>query len=480
MMCGRCQLLLNTYVHPDGSTEYEHTRIWEEHDHEPVPVPATGRLDSLSCDFCGQRGPKYFYVADSDIEARFGNKVIEYGRIWSACVDCDVFLRRGDLVGLGQHCRGIHRSDQLIIKAIERERGRPVTPQEMASVAADRDRVHALFLSANPRRSLIPPPPPPPRPLTPSRLPRVQDRLVQYWSGDVVRSVLDTPKLPESVLIPGEDLDSARFCHLLDRVSTQAANRFCDRMVHATTEAGLYWSSSEFTALAVGAGAKLPDLSVTADEMPEPHGLIVYADPVAAIKGDKLVVALGWTTVPGGVWCVLYGQPEQVFPDIDRGKLRADMGFLSAMSLGGGLQFGLHLRPDEDASGKVRAGVEVWATLLATWFLMRQPGVAAVTDHVLEKKETARYRRAGRPTPRVRLVDLRRQPSREQAGGDPTGRTFHYSVRFLVGGKTGGFWRDQAYGPGRSLRYRRWIAPFLKGPQDAPLQPTPPVVNILR
>ena len=32
-----------------------------------------------------------------------------------------------------------------------------------------------------------------------------------------------------------------------------------------------------------------------------------------------------------------------------------------------------------------------------------------------------------------------------------------------------GHWRNQPYGVGHSLRRLQWIAPFIKGPEDAPL-----------
>jgi hypothetical protein len=479
MMCGRCQLVLNVFTHPDGSKEYQHSRIWEDHDHEPIPVPATGGAAGLTCDFCGEYGPKYLYEGSADLEMRGDDQVWGFGRNWVACVACDRFLRRGDLDGLGHHCSASSRADGIIQKKLERDRGHSLTVAELASISARRDYFHRAFWSTRPRRSLIPPPPPPPAALTPNRLPRVRDRLVEYWRGDIIRATIGDRTLPEPVALPGEDLGSADFSVVADHIPQPAVDAFCDRMARSTADAELYWISTEFSSLAVGAGAKLPDLSITAVELPAPHGLVVYAEPIMSVGEGLLVVAVGWTTVPGGVWSTLYAQPEQTFPDIDREELRQRIGFLTALGPGGGLPFGLHHRPDGRTSVASRNGAAAWATVLSTWFLMSQPGVATVTNHAMDKKAAAPYRRAARPVPVVRLVDLRRQAASTKSG-DGTGRTFHYSVRFVVGGKTGGFWRDQAYGPGRSLRYRRWIAPYLKGPQGAPLQPAPPVVNVLR
>ncbi|NUT34497.1 MAG: hypothetical protein HOV79_15615 [Hamadaea sp.] len=35
-----------------------------------------------------------------------------------------------------------------------------------------------------------------------------------------------------------------------------------------------------------------------------------------------------------------------------------------------------------------------------------------------------------------------------------------------------GHWRNQAYGPARTLRRPQWIKPFLKGPDGAPISTT--------
>ena len=110
---------------------------------------------------------------------------------------------------------------------------------------------------------------------------------------------------------------------------------------------------------------------------------------------------------------------------------------------------------------------------------MAQDGIAEQTPVELDRKERKAHARKhpGTAPPSVRLVDLRRRPhAAPTAGpaGERAGRV--YTVRWLVRG----FWKDQPYGPKRSLRKRIYIAPHLAGPDGKPLKPTTPVVRVLR
>lgn len=72
-------------------------------------------------------------------------------------------------------------------------------------------------------------------------------------------------------------------------------------------------------------------------------------------------------------------------------------------------------------------------------------------------------RRVERELPGFRMLSLSTGASVEQRG-DGTG-TVDWSRRWMVRGH----WRLQPYGPGRSLRKSRWIDPYVKGPEDKPL-----------
>lgn len=72
-----------------------------------------------------------------------------------------------------------------------------------------------------------------------------------------------------------------------------------------------------------------------------------------------------------------------------------------------------------------------------------------------------------RPDPMARTVKMLvlREPPKSSGSGGGEGGSGRYSHRFVVRG----FWRNQPCGPGNSERRLTWVAPFIKGPEGAPL-----------
>lgn len=96
------------------------------------------------------------------------------------------------------------------------------------------------------------------------------------------------------------------------------------------------------------------------------------------------------------------------------------------------------------------------------------------TRPVREYQRGGKRTRRGRHRPRklgdVRVVKLRRaEPvaDRDRVTGEGAGRT--YSHRWIVGGGTGGFWRNYHVGPGRRQTRPTWVSPYVAGPDDKPL-----------
>lgn len=120
---------------------------------------------------------------------------------------------------------------------------------------------------------------------------------------------------------------------------------------------------------------------------------------------------------------------------------------------------------DEDyaravAEGKeVVGGTNVARLVLAAWMLMQQT-LVSTTEAPLDRAHRKMAKRMGIPA-RVTVVMLRRHEGTRREG-----ETYvEWSHRWIVRGH----WRWQACGPGRLERRRIWIAPFVKGPDDAPL-----------
>jgi hypothetical protein len=105
-----------------------------------------------------------------------------------------------------------------------------------------------------------------------------------------------------------------------------------------------------------------------------------------------------------------------------------------------------------------------WASLVfAAFRLATQAGLADTREERTARPERRRTQRAGLPERDVHTVRLRhsdRDGSHGQAGG---GREYRH--RWVVRGH----WRNQPWGPGRSLRRPVWVLPHVKGPDGAPL-----------
>ena len=109
--------------------------------------------------------------------------------------------------------------------------------------------------------------------------------------------------------------------------------------------------------------------------------------------------------------------------------------------------------------------------LLRSVFAVAQSPFIAETA---ERADRATRRRADRAAPNapapdsIRVLRLRRRPSTAtSAGGDRASLSHRFPVR--------GHWRNQACGPARSERRPTYVAPYIKGPVDAPLVVRPTV-----
>jgi hypothetical protein len=108
------------------------------------------------------------------------------------------------------------------------------------------------------------------------------------------------------------------------------------------------------------------------------------------------------------------------------------------------------------------------------WLLASQARVGEQTAVPVERSARRRSQRAGYPAD-VRLIDVRRQAAAASDHDDGEAHHVEWSHRWLVNPH----WRQQAYGPGRSLRRPVFILPHVKGPADKPLV-IKPAVNVVR
>jgi hypothetical protein len=314
--------------------------------------------------------------------------------------------------------------------------------------------------------------------LQPVRLPAVRARLAQHWlTDDVSRRVLLNMPKGTQVFLPGLDVGQPDAFAVQIRgadLNEQMVDSFRRRVGGAVEDAELYWLSEQFSELAAEAAEDLPDMTIEEHELPSSSGLLVYdALPMRnlAFGAHGITIhAVTWFTLPRrGVWVTVYVVPELsrelVGPNVSRDFVRKEIGFLMPHAPGGGAPFGA-----TTAQGNIPPLMRV---LFATWFLIKQPGVAAIEEGPVDRSAKRRAERNGRTYPSVNVVNLRRRPVPEGREAPVKGRS--YGVQWIVKGH----WRDQAYGAGRSLRRRIYIAPYLKGPQDAPVKAPAPTVKKL-
>jgi len=122
---------------------------------------------------------------------------------------------------------------------------------------------------------------------------------------------------------------------------------------------------------------------------------------------------------------------------------------------------------DVDTVG-IPTGAEEWWRIIQTTLRLMQQRLSVRHQQRATRAQRREGERTGFGSSDVMVVKLRREAAPTPDGHVP--EKAHYSHRFFVGAATGGFWRNQPYGPRSNPVYRQiWIAPFVKGDEDLPL-----------
>jgi len=327
--------------------------------------------------------------------------VERYGTDWSACFACAAFVAAGDLDGLHARLRQVG------------------PPLDRIAAHAVRVMQQAVLDSLLPGRVVAAIGRWPATPLSAGILPKVRDR-----PAALVRGPLGLPLGLDEVPVRapvGVGLEAAR----------------------------LFWVDPQFTELAEYAARSLPATPVTVTDLPAPHGLLAWAQPVGA-RGD--LVAASWNSGP--VRIIAYRSVGSGLAPAELQQLREQVGWL-------GPRTHTPLAPAE----LVNAGSPA-AVVVATWLLIAQR-LAETAPVVVDKAIRKAYQRAGRPAPEVRLVRIRGanitgSVTRRPDGQDSPRPEFRWWVK--------GYWRNQPYGPGRAQRRLIFLDPHLRGPEGKPIK----------
>lgn len=284
----------------------------------------------------------------------------------------------------------------------------------------------------------------------PRGLPRLRDQLVEFSKTDIAHQL--------SLLDEREGRVYRRDADLAESM----------RMASATAGADLYYITPEMCELAGAAARSLPDFELGADDPPSRSGLMWFAKPIADHDGDDVPIAIcgvTWTVLPRNIRLALLAERDNPFIYKGySGEMMRQLGFPPVFPLG---HWDAPTFAEEDGvpplieNNKGKAGHHVLAVIKTLWLLLRQP-MTAQDDVPADRQERRRLAREGREPSRVRVIRLRR-PSGRGSGepGEPT--IWHH--RWIVRGH----WRMQPHGQGRQQRRPVWIAPFVKGPEDAPM-----------
>ncbi|GAA4823987.1 hypothetical protein [Streptomyces ziwulingensis] len=238
----------------------------------------------------------------------------------------------------------------------------------------------------------------------------------------------------------------------------------------------LFWVQQDMAALAMHAGQQLAAARWATADRPAPCGLLYWQDGIGHLDAEGVQVpveACAWGPYQGKllVWLLM-----------SRVRLVAEVAPLTLdesrvpplMPIYGG-EIPVTDEPLSMTEIDRQLPQPVVAALASAWLLMHQPLLIDRTRERADKPTARAYARDGLPVPEVTIVDLRRQYTPQDQEPDDGAGSRRYRHRWVVSGH----WRNQAHGPGQSLRRQTWVPSYVKGPEGASLLSTEKV-NVWR
>jgi hypothetical protein len=238
--------------------------------------------------------------------------------------------------------------------------------------------------------------------------------------------------------------------------------------------------SPDIGVMLADAAPTMPSYTITAADAPAPAGFVHFTGGLVTpdCNGDRIVVrAMTWASqmvvfggedpTPGFVGAVLTDPLDE--RDSSSHVYRTDPDMVAGLRRPG-MRAATHWSPisiivwqhgQPFDMGRDRTDHVSLAVLAALWRFVREPYVSDDAERA-SRPVAKRASRAGvEPSP-LRVVRLRRR-----AGEHPVGsgsQRSAYSHRFIVSGH----WRNQWY-PSLGDHRPRYIAPYVKGPDEAPV-----------
>lgn len=292
--------------------------------------------------------------------------------------------------------------------------------------------------------------------IRPRDLPRLRDQLVAFGERDLFNVLADIFQTD-----PASGLDRRVLANSM-------------RAALAMSQAELFFIESEMCELAFVASRSLPEFTLTPADPPSPDGFVWLATSIMDVDPERVpaqVTGIGWRTLQDTLQVAIFVHRDRMSPG-DAAVLR-QVNFPIVFPLGA---WEIPIEPDgeymtirqhgpdrtRDHKGRT-TGVTSLAVLKTLWLLAKQP--LAREESVLADRTARRQaaREGRREPPPVRVIQLRRPAGSGHGGGGGGHTEWHH--QWIVRGH----WRNQAYGTDRKLRRPVWIAPFVKGPEGAPM-----------
>lgn len=267
--------------------------------------------------------------------------------------------------------------------------------------------------------------------------------------------------------------------YALRETSTQDINDGLDALALSMGEGDLFWVGRDMAALAVHSGGQLAAARWATADRPAPCGLLFWEDGIGHIDSGGVqipVEACVWGPHQGEMLLWLLMSRTRLAAEVNQpGRFEIIAQEIPPLIPVYGATIPVTAEPLSLADLDQGLPQPVVAALAAAWLMMQQPLLIDRTRERADKATARAYNREGHPTPEVSIVDLRRQYTPQDRDPDAGTDQRTYRNRWIVSGH----WRNQAYGPERSLRRQTWVPAHMKGPEGAPLLSTEKV-NVWR
>jgi hypothetical protein len=228
-------------------------------------------------------------------------------------------------------------------------------------------------------------------------------------------------------------------------------------------DASLWWVGTDCCDLLEQAAPSMPPIDLTVDLVPDLDGLAWLERPLLGSHGQIPGVEVAFDFVH---WLPSFVEGLAAV-SIIMWRLFPDHPELAPAPLGrSDWPYGWKTdrRADTVSELQHQSIVEDRRLLAALWQLSTQPKSTETTQVTADRAARRRMARRGHEPAPVRLVNLNRRRHRGATTATPGSR--EYTCQWIVRSH----WRQQAYGPGRSLRKAVLIDQHIRGPEGMPLR----------